>query len=85
MSTLQNIEKRGTAAVRRLRRQKLEKGLPFMINSNDLPPNQCYLEFPDGSIQLAALAENKRDFDPIRVLSLTESSELRHKFNLADD
>ena len=84
MSTLQNMERRGTAAVRRLRRQKLAKGLPFMINLNELPSNQCYLEYPDGSIQLVALTANKQDFAPVRQLSQQEVQELRIRFRLAD-
>ena len=84
MATLQNIESKGTAAVKRLRRQKLAKGLPFMIDSKELPSNQCYLEYPDGSIQLVALAENKQDFDLIRELSPQESTQVRIKFKLAD-
>ena len=84
MLTLQSIERKGTAAVKRLRRQKLAKGLPFMINSKELPSNQCYLEYPDGSIHLVALAENKRDFDLIRELTPQESKALRIQFKLAD-
>lgn len=84
MSTLQNIEKKGTAAVKRLRRQKLASGLTFMINSGDLPSNQCYLEYPDGSIHQVVLAENKRDFNLIRELSPQESKALRIRYKLAD-
>ncbi len=82
---LQHIEKKGTAAVKRLRRQKLAKGLPFMINANDLPPHQCFLEYPDGSILLVALAENGRDFDQIRVLTPQGTAQLRLRFNLTDE
>jgi hypothetical protein len=84
MSTLQTMERKGTAAVKRLRRQKLAKGLPFMINAKELPSNQCYLEYPDGTIQLASLAENKRDFNLVRQLSPLEAKQLRMKFKLAD-
>lgn len=83
MLTLQNIEEKGTAAVKRLRIQKLAKGLPFMINSKELPSNQCYLEYPDGSIHLVILSKNARDFDIIRELSTQESRRLRTKFKLA--
>ena len=78
------MERKGTAAVKRLRRQKLAKGLPFMINAKELPSNQCYLEYPDGTIQLASLAENKRDFNLVRQLSPLEAKQLRMKFKLAD-
>jgi hypothetical protein len=84
MSTLENIERLGTAAVGRLRRQKLSNGIPFMINSKDLPPDQCYLEFPDGSIKLTALLDNNRDFTMIRTLDEIESRQLRRRFNLRD-
>ncbi len=83
MLTLQNIGKKGTAAVKRLRSQKLAKGLPFMINSKELPSTQCYLEYPNGSIQLVTLSKNVRDFDVIRELSFEETGLLRAKFKLA--
>ncbi len=83
MSTLQNIEKKGTAAVMRLRSQKLAKGLPFMINSKELPTTQCYLEYPNGSIQLVTLSKNAQDYDVIRELSLQEMERLRVRFKLA--
>ncbi len=84
MVTLQNIENKGTTAVKRLRSEKLAKGLPFMINSKELPSSQCYLEYPNGSIQLVALSKNARDFDVIRELSLQENRQLRTKFGLPD-
>lgn len=84
MLTLQNIERKGTAAVKRLRSQKLANGLPFMINSKELPSNQCYLEYPDGSIHLVTLSRTARDFDMIRELSIQERSRLRIKYKLAD-
>ena len=55
-----------------------------MINSKELPSNQCYLEYPDGSIQLVALYENKQDFEFIRELSPQESRQLRTKFKPGD-
>lgn len=44
------MERTGNAAVKKLRITKLRNGHPFMINSEDLPGYQCYLEYPDGSI-----------------------------------
>lgn len=82
MSTLQNIEKQGTAAVLRLRTQKLANGLPFMINSNDLPSTQCYLEYSNGLIQLVTLKKDARDFEVIRDLNFQEIKALRAKFKL---
>ncbi len=80
---LQNIERKGTAAVKRLRCQKLAKGVPFMINSKELPSGQCYLEHSNGTIQLVTLSKGTKDFDVIRELDLQETSRLRIKFGLA--
>lgn len=62
LKSIQEIQKAGNEAVRRLRRQTLNSGHPFMINSKKLPKGQCYLELPDGHIELASIAATKRDF-----------------------
>lgn len=84
MSTLQSTAAQGTEAVKRLRRQKLASGLPFMINDSELLSGQCYLEQPDGSIQLVKLAASTRDFDFVRELSEQERRQLRSKYGLTD-
>ena len=55
MTTLTRMEEKGTAAVRKLRIQKLLNGHPFMINSKELISNQGYLEYPDGTIKLVSI------------------------------
>lgn len=75
---------KGTAAVKRLRRQTLAEGFPFMVNDDSLPSGHCYLEQPNGSIQLVKLATNGRDFDFVRELGAQESSDLRTKYGLFD-
>jgi len=80
MTELKSIENRGTEAVRKLRRQKLAKGLPFMINSRELTTNQCYLEYPNGLIKLVRIAKSTRDFDVIRELSQSEAQVLRSRY-----
>lgn len=82
MTTLQIIEKTGNEAVQKLRLQKLRNGYPFMINSKDLESNQCYLEYPDGSIQLVYLKNASREFTRIRVLSPSEELSLRSRYGL---
>ena len=81
MTTLQEIEQIGNDAVKKLRLQKLRKGHPFMINSSDLPSDQCYLEFPDGGIKLAYLKKAARDFTFIRTLSVDEEQKIRQRYN----
>jgi len=50
-----------------------------MINSDDLENNQCYLEFPDGTIKLVFLANGAREFTTISILSAKEARTLRAK------
>ena len=81
MTTLQEIEQIGNDAVKKLRLQKLRKGHPFMINSNDLPTDQWYLEFPEGSIKLVQLKNSAKDFTVLRTLSADEEQKIRRKYN----
>ena len=83
MTQIQEIEKTGTAAVKRLRIKKLQSGHPFMINSRDLPGNQCYLEYPNGTIVLVTIVKSARDFTVLRTLSQGEGNTVRAKFNLS--
>jgi hydrogenase maturation factor HypF (carbamoyltransferase family) len=82
MTALQIIGKTGNEAVQKLRLQKLRSGHPFMINSKDLEPNQCYLEYADGSIKLVFLKNAAREFTVIRTLSHSEELSLRSKYHL---
>jgi hypothetical protein len=80
MTALQTIEKIGNEAVQELRLQKLRNGQPFMINSKELKSNQCYLEYPDGTIQLVFLKNAAREFTVIRTLSRPETESLRKRY-----
>jgi hypothetical protein len=82
MSEAEIIEKNGADAVRKLRLLKLQSGSPFMINSRELPTGHCYLEFPDGKIELVSLAANASDFSVIRKLTNEESMLVRLKYQL---
>lgn len=83
MTQIQEIEGNGTAAVKRLRIKKLKDGHPFMINSKDLPVSQCYLEYPNGSINLVAIVRSAKEFTLIRTPSAIERTALRTKYNLS--
>lgn len=80
MTSLQLIGNIGNEAVQKLRLQKLRSGLPFMINAKDLESHQCYLEYPDGSIQLVFLKNAAREFTVIRTLSNLEEMSLRKRY-----
>lgn len=80
MTSIQNA---GTEAVKKLRLEKLSQGMPFMINSRELPNEQCYLEYPTGIIKLAQMSASKKDFIILKEFSQKESSSIRNKFHLA--
>jgi len=84
MTDFRAIERAGTDAVKQLRIDKLSNGLPFMINSKDLPSAECYIEYPDGHISLATLSASKRDFNVIRDLSFEEADIIRKRYNLSN-
>jgi hypothetical protein len=83
MTALQTIEQIGNKAVQKLRLQKLRSGHSFMINSKKLEPNQCYLEYPDGTIQLVYLKNAAKDFTVIRTLSAAEEDVIRLKYHFS--
>lgn len=85
MEALENLNRIGTNGVRDLRRQQLSSGLPFMINSSELSTNQCYLEFPNGSIKLVSINTSGNDFDTIRVLTSKEANALRQRYKIPKD
>lgn len=83
MIDLTVIEVKGTEAVLRLRKQKLQSGLPFMINASEIGTDHCYLEYPDGTIKLAQIENSARDYHIIRQLTDAEAEKLRLRFNFS--
>jgi hypothetical protein len=79
---LKQLERSGVEAVKMLRRTKLNLGLPFMINSPLLPPDQCYLEYPDGSIKIVTLSKQDNDFKTLSELDSKKSDSIRKKYKL---
>jgi hypothetical protein len=82
MTTLQKYGQIGTDAVRQLRENKLRAGLPFMINVDELSADQCYLEMPNGEIQLVELNARNNDFSIVRTLSMEEANVIREQLHL---
>jgi len=79
---LKQLEKSGIEAIKSLREHKLKNGQPFMINSKTLPSDQCYMEYPDGSIALVALCRKTSDFKIIGQFSNEEETAIRKKYQL---
>ena len=82
MQTEQLIQS-GLDAVRLLRKQKHRLGQPFMINLNSLPKGQFYLEYPDGSIELARINFDNKEYEVIQKLAAPQLDELKKSLNLA--
>ena len=80
--SIKQLEKSGIEAVRMLRKSKLNMGVPFMINSKELPSTQCYLEYPNGYINLVTIGEDKSDFKIITELTLVQSNTIRKKYKI---
>ncbi|MEO6231121.1 MAG: hypothetical protein ABIP10_13390 [Ferruginibacter sp.] len=76
------LEKSGIEAIKNLRDYKLKNGLPFMINAKTLPSNQCYLEYPNGSVDLVVLSKKDNDFKVITKYSALEGSLIKKQFKL---
>ena len=80
---IKKLEKSGMLAIKNLRESKFKLGLPFMINSIMLPSDQCYMEYPDGSVIHVKLSRRHNDFKVISEFTPQQGLEIRRKFNLA--
>ena len=83
MTSIEFTGNLGSTAVRKLRKKKLQNGLPFMINAKELPTDQCYLEYPDGCIKLVTVNHSSRVMDVMRELTTTEATDLRRRFHFS--
>jgi hypothetical protein len=68
--------------IKSLRKEKLAQGLPFMINSDELPSYQCYLEYPDGTIKIAEANSSESDFKIVGELDFLNAEVFRRKLKL---
>lgn len=83
MSTIEIVSKKGTAAVKKLREQKLKNGLPYMINVKELVTSQCYLEYPNGRIKLVMIVNATSEMNVVRELTTVEANDLRKRFHFS--
>jgi len=79
---IKQLETNGFKAVQLLRKTKLSQGQPFMINSRLLPSNQCFLEFPEGSIKVVTIDKKENEFVVLKELTSEEIQQLRKKYKL---
>ena len=83
MSELEVLESIGTAAVKRLRDSKLSTGKPFMINSDELPSGQSYLEYPDGRVCIVEVSANSRSFVVLDTLNAKQAASVRFRHGIS--
>jgi len=83
MSESEVLEHIGTAAVKRLRKNKLSVGKPFMINSDNLPSGQSYLEYPDGTIRIVKVSADSRSFTILGELDADQAKAVRIRHGIA--
>jgi len=77
MKTSKELERIGGEAVRKLRENKLKHGYSFMIHSNELPSDQCYLEYLGGKIAVVTYSRDCRSFTELEELSSEEAHAIR--------
>ena len=80
--TAKKMEQSALRKIRQLRKKKLQQGLPCMISSDDLPAEQCYLEYPDGSIKIAEAGFRSSNFKIIEELDYFNAQLLRQTLKL---
>lgn len=64
-----------------LRSEDLKQGHCFMIFDDELPENQAYYEYPDGSIRIEQLNQHSLDMPRllIKVLTPLETAAVKRK------
>lgn len=78
MLRVEELQKRANAAVRKLREESLAAGHSFMIRDSRLPQGQHYFEYPDGSIRIEKLSDNK--FVLVKQLPTIQAQIVRNNF-----
>jgi hypothetical protein len=80
-----NFDKRIEQSILTLRKQKHLAGFPFMIDdSEELPSNQAYMEYADGSIEIVEFSVDYRDYFLIRKLTKSEILKIQEKYHLTN-
>jgi hypothetical protein len=78
-----NFDQRIEQSILLLREQKHQAGFPFMIEGmGELPNNQAYMEYADGSIEVVAFSANYQDYYTIRKLTEVEIKVLHQRYHL---
>jgi hypothetical protein len=80
-----NFDKKIEQSILTLRKQKHLAGFPFMIDdSEELPSNQAYMEYADGTIEIVEFSTDYRDYFSVRKLTKAEVSKIQEKHHLTN-
>jgi hypothetical protein len=80
-----NFDKKIEQSILTLRKQKHLAGFPFMIDdSEELPSNQAYMEYADGTIEIVEFSADYRDYFSVRRLTKSEVSKIQEKHHLTN-
>ncbi len=82
LKSIKAIQQAGTAAVKQLRKQKFARGIPFMINSKQLPQDESYLEYPDGRMVVVKLSSSANGFVVVKEISKETATSIRLQYHL---
>lgn len=78
MLRVEELQKKANAAILELREESLAAGHSFMIRDARLPKGQHYFEYPDGSIRIEKLSDNK--FVLVKQLTSIQAETVRNNF-----
>ena len=79
---LAELESIGGEALRKHRQDKLSRGLPFMINLNELQAGQFYYEYNDRKIELIVYSRERNKYNVLKVLSKAAVARFRKKHKI---
>ena len=82
MGTIEELSVISDTVIRRLRKQKLASGKPFLIWSAELPKDQSYMEYPDHSIKVVMVAPDLKSFTVVKELTNGQAQTIRQQLNL---
>ncbi|MEY4539760.1 MAG: hypothetical protein RLZZ306_1517 [Bacteroidota bacterium] len=80
-----NFDQKIEQSILTLRKQKHLAGFPFMIDdSEELPSNQAYMEYADGTIEIVEFSTDYRDYFSVRKLTKAEVLKIQEKHHLTN-
>lgn len=82
MSNLEHLKEVSNSIVLKLRKQKLDKGQPFLIRSSKLPKNQSYIEYPNHLVKIVIVSSDKRSFDVVQEFNIRQSKDILRELNI---